>query len=216
MLLYLGRDPNSESLDDLQAAEQVLMSIRPYVRYINSSKYIEDLANGEICLALGWSGDVGQARSRAGDAGNGVKIRYNIATRGRPSCSSTCWLFRPMRRIRRNAHLFIDYLLRPDVAAKNSSSMHLHHANAAAYSLVDPAVFNDRGVYPSEAQKAHLYPERCPQPGIYARAQPHLDAFQDRSLTRAAGSNDIHARVICSSSTSASASAISLRSTTSR
>ncbi len=65
VLVYLGRDPNSESLEDLKAAEQVLLSIRPYIRYINSSKYIEDLANGEICLALGWSGDVGQARARA-------------------------------------------------------------------------------------------------------------------------------------------------------
>src|ERR1700722_19211641 len=65
VLVYLGRDPNSESLEDLKAAQGVLLSIRPYVRYINSSKYIEDLANGEICLALGWSGDLGQARARA-------------------------------------------------------------------------------------------------------------------------------------------------------
>src|SRR5580658_3623681 len=79
MLLYLGRDPNSEKLEDLQAAEKVLLAIRPYVRYINSSKYIEDLANGELCLALGWSGDVLQARLRAKDAGRSTKIKYNIA-----------------------------------------------------------------------------------------------------------------------------------------
>src|ERR1700722_4212407 len=157
-LLYLGRDPKSESLDDLHAAEQVLMAVRPYVRYINSSKYIEDLANGEICLALGWSGDVIQARSRAADAGKTFKIRYNVASQG-------AIMFFDMLAIPadaphpKNAHLFIDYLLRPQVAARNSSSMHFTTANAAACSLVDPAVFNDREVYPSDAQKAHMYPD---------------------------------------------------------
>ena len=81
----------------------------------------------------------------------------------------------------KNAHLFINYLLRPDVAAKNSSTMHYATSNAAAYSLIDPAVYNDRGIYPSDAQKAHMYPECRAQPGLYARAQPHLDALQDRT-----------------------------------
>jgi putrescine transport system substrate-binding protein len=157
-LLYLGRDPKSESLDDLHAAEKVLLAVRPYVRYINSSKYIEDLANGDICLALGWSGDVIQARSRAADAGKTFKIKYNVAREG-------AIMFFDMLAIPadaphpNNAHLFINYLLRPEVAAKNSSSMHFTTANAAGYSLVDPAVFNDREVYPSDAQKAHMYPD---------------------------------------------------------
>lgn len=157
VLIYLGKDPNSEALEDLKAAEKVLLAIRPYVRYINSSKYIEDLANGGICLALGWSGDVGQARSRAKDAGNGINIRYNIAKEG-------AIMFFDMLAIPadaphpKNAQLFINYLLRPEVAAKNSSAMHYATSNAAAYSLVDPAVYSDRGVYPSDAQKAHLYP----------------------------------------------------------
>jgi putrescine transport system substrate-binding protein len=157
-LLYLGRDPKSESLDDLRAAEKVLLAVRPYVRYINSSKYIEDLANGDICLALGWSGDVIQARSRAADAGKTFKIKYNVAKEG-------AIMFFDMLAIPadaphpKNAHLFINYLLRPEVAARTSSSMHFTTANAAAYSLVDPAVFNDREVYPSDAQKARMYPD---------------------------------------------------------
>jgi len=157
VLLYLGRDPNSEKLEDLQAAEKVLLAIRPYVRYINSSKYIEDLANGELCLALGWSGDVGQARRRAIEAGKTFKIKYNIAREG-------AIMFFDMLAIPadaphpKNAHLFIDYMLRPEVAAKNSSSMHFTTSNAAAYKLVDPAVYNDAEVYPSDAQKAHMYP----------------------------------------------------------
>ena len=157
-LLYLGRDPKGESLDDLQAAEKLLLAIRPYVRYINSSKYIEDLANGDICLALGWSGDVGQARARAAEAGKPFKIRYHVAKEG-------AIMFFDMLAIPadaphpNNAHLFINYLLRPDVAAKNSSAMHFTTSNAAAYKLVDPAVYNDREVYPSDAQKAHMFPD---------------------------------------------------------
>jgi putrescine transport system substrate-binding protein len=155
-LLYLGKNPNSESMDDLQAAEKLLLAIRPYVRYINSSKYIEDLANGDICLALGWSGDVGQARARAKEAGKPFKIRYNIAKEG-------AIIFFDMLAIPadaphpNNAHLFINYLLRPEVAAKNSSSMHFTTSNAAAYKLVDPVVYNDPEVYPSAAQKAHMF-----------------------------------------------------------
>jgi putrescine transport system substrate-binding protein len=157
VLVYLGKNPNSESLDDLKAAEQVLLSIRPYIRYINSSRYIDDLANGDLCLALGWSGDVGQSRSRAQEDGKGLTIKYNIPKEG-------AIMFFDMLAIPadaphpHNAHLFVNYLLRPEVAAKNSALMHYATSNAAAYSLVDPAVYNDRGIYPSEAQKAHLYP----------------------------------------------------------
>jgi putrescine transport system substrate-binding protein len=156
VLVYLAKDPNSEALDDLQAAEKVLLAIRPYVRYINSSKYIEDLANGDICLTLGWSGDIGQARTRASEAGKTFRIKYNIAKEG-------AIMFFDMLAIPadaphpKNAHLFINYLLRPDVAAKTSNAMHFTSSNAAAYNLVDPAVFNDREIYPSDAQKAHMF-----------------------------------------------------------
>jgi putrescine transport system substrate-binding protein len=157
VLIYLGRNPNSEAPEDLAAAEKVLLSIRPYVRQINSSKYIEDLANGDICLALGWSGDVGQARARATEAGKNVTIKYNIPKEG-------AVMFFDMLAIPadaahpKNAHLFIDYLLRPEVAARNSSRMHYATANAAAYGLIDSAVLNDRGIYPTAEQKMHLYP----------------------------------------------------------
>jgi putrescine transport system substrate-binding protein len=156
VLLFLGKDPNSESLDDLRAAEKVLLSIRPYMRYINSSKYIEDLANGELCLALGWSGDVLQARVRAKDAGKNANIKYNMAKEGGI-------MFFDMLAIPadaahpKNAHLFINYLLRPDIAAKNATAVHFATSNSTAFSLIDPAVYNDRNVYPNDAQKARLY-----------------------------------------------------------
>jgi len=157
VLIYLGRNANSENPEDLKAAEQVLLAIRPYVRYIHSSRYIDDLANGDLCLALGWSGDVGQARARAREDGKGVQIKYNIPREG-------AVMFFDMLAIPtdaphpQSAHLFINYLLRPDVAAKNSTLMHYATSNAAAYPLIDPAVYNDHSIYPTEAQKAHLYP----------------------------------------------------------
>jgi putrescine transport system substrate-binding protein len=157
VLLYLKRDPNSEAPADLAAAERVLLAIRPYVRYINSSKYIQDLANGEICLALGWSGDVEQARVRAQQAGNGVKIRYQIAREGAVS-------FFDMLAIPadaphpKNAHLFINYLLRPQVAAKNSGAEHYATSNATAYRLIDPAVYDDPGIYPTREELSRLHP----------------------------------------------------------
>lgn len=157
VLVYLGRDPNSEAPQDLAAAEKVLLSVRPYIRYINSSKYIEDLANGEICLALGWSGDVEQARIRAQQAGNGVKIRYNIAREGGVS-------FFDMLAIPadaphpRNAHLFINYLLRADVAARNSTAEHYATGNRAAYHLLPAEVYEDPGIYPTPAELARLHP----------------------------------------------------------
>jgi putrescine transport system substrate-binding protein len=164
VLVYLGKDPNNESAESLKLVESTLMKIRPYIRLIDSSKYIEDLANGEICLALGWNGDVGQSASRATEAGKGITIKYNIPKEG-------AIMFFDMLAIPsdaahpKNAHLFMNYLLRPEIAAKNSSSVHYAVSNSAAYPLVDPATYNDRGVYPAEETKAHLFPNlaRSPQ-----------------------------------------------------
>jgi putrescine transport system substrate-binding protein len=157
VLLYLGKDPNSESLVDLKAVESTLQSIRPYVRYINSSKYIEDLANGEICIALLWSGDIGQVRSRAKEAGRNMNFGYILAKDG-------AMMFFDMLAIPAdaphpiNAHLLINFLLRSDVAAKNSSTVHYATSNKAAYKLVDPELYNDRSVYLTGEQRARLHP----------------------------------------------------------
>ena len=167
VFVYLGIAPNSEKPEDLAAAEKTLMAIRPYVRYINSSKYIEDLANGEICLALGWSGDVGQAALRAREAKNGNNIKYLIPKEG-------AVLFFDMLAIPadaphpKNAHLFINYLLRPDVSARNSSAVHFASSNAAAYSLIDPTIYNDRGIFPAPETTAHLAPN-LPRSQAYMR-----------------------------------------------
>jgi putrescine transport system substrate-binding protein len=157
VLAYLGKDPGSESLEDLKAAEQLLLSIRPYLRYIDSSKGIDGLANGEICLALSYNGDIGQVRSRSKEAGRSAEFGYDL-----PSEGALMWF--DMLAIPsdaphpRNAYLFIDYLLRPEVAARNSSVVHYANSNAASYKLVDPAVYNDSSIYVSEEMRARLHP----------------------------------------------------------
>jgi putrescine transport system substrate-binding protein len=157
VLLYLGKDPNSESLQDLKAVETVLLSIRPYVQYIDNLTYTERLANGEICLALAWNGDIGQARSRAREADRNTRFGYILAKEG-------AMMYFDMLAIPadaahpKNAHLFINYLLRPEVAAKNSSAVHYAVSNAAAYKLIDHAVHDDRTIYLSDLQRAQLHP----------------------------------------------------------
>ena len=167
VLVYLGRTANSEKTEDLAAAEKVLMAIRPYVRYINSSKYIEDLANGEICLAMGWSGDVLQSAARAKEANKGNTIKYNIPKEG--AVMFFDMLAVPVDATHpKNAHLFINYLLRPEVSAKNSSVVHYASSNAAAYPLIDPVIYNDRGIFPSPETKQHLVPD-LPRSQAYTR-----------------------------------------------
>jgi putrescine transport system substrate-binding protein len=158
VLIYLGKDANSEKPEDLAAAEKVLMSIRPFIKYVNSSKYIDDLANGEVCLALGWSGDVLQSRERSAAAGTGIEVKYLIPKEG-------AVMFFDMLAVPadakhpRNAHLFIDYLLRPEIAARNSNFVKYANSNAASLPLVSEALRNDRGVYPSAELKPRLVPD---------------------------------------------------------
>ncbi len=158
VLIYLGKDANSEKPEDLAAAEKVLTSVRPYIKYINSSKYIEDLANGELCLALGWSGDVLQSRDRAVEAGNGVKIKYLIPKEGAVMFFDMLAIPADAKHVK-NAYLFIDYLLRAEVAAKNSNFVNFANSNAASFSMISEDIRNDRGLYPTDEVKAKLVPD---------------------------------------------------------
>jgi putrescine transport system substrate-binding protein len=156
-LLYLGKDPNSESEADLQAAEQLLMQIRPYLRTIHSSQYIDQLANGELCVVVGYSGDVLQARDRAAEAGKPLDIRYSIPKEGALMWFDTLAIPADAKNAA-NAHRFIDYLLRPEVAAANSNFVMYANANAAATPLVDEGLRSDVGIYPTPEVKARLQP----------------------------------------------------------
>jgi putrescine transport system substrate-binding protein len=155
-LNYLGLDPNSESLDDLKKAEELLMSIRPYVRYFNSSQYIDDLGNGEVCLSVGYSGDVFIALAAASDAGAGNEIAYVIPKEG-----ALQWydMFAVPADAPHpdNAHKFIDFMLRPDIAAANTNYVFYASGNKAALELIDAEVKEDPAIYPTPEVAAKLF-----------------------------------------------------------
>jgi putrescine transport system substrate-binding protein len=157
VLAWMGRDPNSQKEEDLKAAEAKLMPIRPFVRKIHSSQYIDDLANGDLCIAVGWSGDILQARDRAAEAGQGVKIKYAIPKEG-----TIVWfdmLAIPAdAKHPKNAHAFINYLMEPQVAANDSNFVNYANGNAASFPMVSDAVKNDPGIYPTPEVKAKLFP----------------------------------------------------------
>lgn len=157
VLQWMGRDPNSQKDEDLNAAAEKLQLIRPYIRKIHSSQYIDDLANGDLCIAIGWSGDILQARDRAAEAGQGVKIAYSIPKEG-----TIVWfdmLAIPTdAKHPKNAHAFINYLMEPQVAANNSNFVNYANGNAASFPMVKDEVKNDPGIYPTPEVKAKLFP----------------------------------------------------------
>jgi putrescine transport system substrate-binding protein len=167
VLLYLGRNPNSNSPEDLKAAETVLHAIRPYVRHVDSSSYIDNLANGDVCLAMGWSGDIKQAHDRAAEASKGVDLAYSIPKEGAISNYDVLAIPADTPHVK-NAHLFINYLLRPEVAASNSNLIKYANAVSADIQPLSPAVRADPGVYPPPEVRARLTPER-PRPPEYQR-----------------------------------------------
>jgi putrescine transport system substrate-binding protein len=168
VLIYLGKDANSESLDDLKAAEKVLLTIRPYVRLINSSKYIEDLANGEICVALGWSGDALIARDRANEAGKGITIKYNIPKEGSVMFFDNMAIPADASHVK-NAHLFINYFLRADIAAKNSNFLNYANSNAASWATLNPDLKGNRNIFPTPDMMPKLVPD-LPESPEFTRA----------------------------------------------
>jgi len=155
-LSYLGKDPNSRNGADLEAAAELLRKARPHIRYFHSSQYISDLANGDLCVAHGYSGDMLQARTRAEEAGKGVEVGYLIPREG-------AVLWTDVMAIPKDApnpeaaHAFIAYILDPAVVAAISNYVMYANPNPAATALLDEAVRNDPGIYPSEEVKGHLF-----------------------------------------------------------
>jgi putrescine transport system substrate-binding protein len=158
VLIYLGKDANSEKPEDLAAAEKVLLSVRPYIRKIHSSAYIEELAGGEICLALGWSGDVLQAKSRAEENKKPFTIAYNIPKEGAVMFFDNMAIPADAAHVK-NAHIFINYMLRKEVAAKNSNFISFANSNAASWPLVNPEVRNNPGIFPTAEMMPKLVPD---------------------------------------------------------
>jgi putrescine transport system substrate-binding protein len=152
---YMGKDPNSQKPEDLLQAEAVLTKIRPYIRNINSSEYIEALANGDLCVAVGYNGDVMQARDRAREANKGIEVKYVVPKEG-----SILWF--DMMAIpkdapnKESAYAFLNYIMTPQVIADVSNFKRYANGNLAAQPLVEAAVKDDPGIYPPPEQRQKL------------------------------------------------------------
>lgn len=159
-LIYQDLDPNTPSGEDLAKAEALLMAARPYVRKFHSSEYINGLANGDVCLALGYSGDIFQARDRAAEADQGVEVGYSIPKEGALLWFDQMAIPADAPHVD-EAHEFLNYIMRPDVIAKASDYVVYANGNKASQADMDQDIVNDPAVYPDEATMAKL---KAPQP----------------------------------------------------
>ena len=165
-LHYLGLNPNSQNPKDYQEqSTELFKNVRPYIQYFHSSKYINDLANGDICLAFAWSGDVLQAADRASESGNGVQIEYKIPKEG-----TLMWF--DMLAIPadapnpENAHEFLNYILRPEVVAEISNKVNFANANIPSKSLIKADSLNNPGIYPEEELMRKLFIAKILPPDV--------------------------------------------------
>ncbi len=171
VLRYLGIDPDTAREPEYRKMAEALAPIRPYVATFDNSNYLNTLPTGELCVANNWSGDYSVAKTRAAEAGLEVNLAYFVPKSGAPAWFDL-WCLPVDAKNVDNAHLFIDYLLRPEVAAACSNFTGYANANAAATPLLDPAIASDPAIYPDAATMARLY---TPAP---------QSEEQDREITR--------------------------------
>jgi putrescine transport system substrate-binding protein len=155
-LKYIGEDPNSHDPDVIAKAEEALMAVRPYVQKFNSSEYIQALANGDICVAVGYSGDILQARDRAAEADNGVEVAYNSPKEG-----ALMWFDQMAIPVDapnvENAHIFLNFIMDAQNMAAASNYVYYANGNEASKEFLVEDVIGDTAIYPDQATLDNLY-----------------------------------------------------------
>ncbi len=154
-LHYLHLDPNSSNPADLEKVTELLMKIRPYVRKFHSSEYINALATGEICFAVGYSGDIKQAGKRAAQAHSGSEIGYSIPKEGAPLWFDNLAIPKDAPHVEAADEL-INYLLEPQVAANNTNFVSYANGDTPS-ALIDQSIRDDRTIYPDAVTMAKLF-----------------------------------------------------------
>jgi putrescine transport system substrate-binding protein len=155
-LAYIGEDPNTKDKTVIAKAEAVLMAVRPYIQKFHSSEYINALSNGDICLAVGWSGDIFQARDRADEADNGVSIVYSVPKEGALMWFDQMAIPKDAPHAD-NAHAFINYIMRPEVIAKATNYVWYANGNKASQPMLEEDLLSDTSVYPTEEMMKSMY-----------------------------------------------------------
>lgn len=164
-LLYLRLNPNSSNLVDYQQAEDLLVKVRPYVTYFNSSKHVSDLANGNICVAIGYSGDPGMINSRAIEAKNGIHVNYAIPKEG-AKLSVDMMAIPADSRNPENAEKFINFVLDPHNMAAITNYVHYPNAVPESRQYTSPEVADDPVIYPSKDVISRLVIARVQSPTV--------------------------------------------------
>lgn len=175
VLNYMGLNANSTNPEDYKKAEAKLLAVRPYVTYFHSSKYISDLANGDICIAIGFSGDMFQAKARAEEAGKGVNVAYTIPKEGGALWFDMLAIPKDSANVK-EAHAFINYLLKPEVIAQVSDSVGYANPNPGSDKLMEQSIRTDESVYPPQAVLDKTY--------VSVELPPNIQRLMTRSWTK--------------------------------
>jgi putrescine transport system substrate-binding protein len=155
VIIYLGRDPNRNDPADITAASEVLRKIRPYIRTIDTLQYFSDLAEGNACMTLGWSGDIGQARRRAAESKTGVTLAYLLPREGSTVTVDMIGIPKDAPHPH-NAEVWMNYLMRPEVMADITNFIKYPNGNLGSFKLLDDATKNDETMYPDRSIRARL------------------------------------------------------------
>jgi putrescine transport system substrate-binding protein len=159
VLAWLGEPPNSEEEAKLARAQGALLAVRPYIRKISSGSLVDDLSTGELCLIIASNGDAMQAQERTRIAANGIRVRYSIPREGAVMWFDVAAVPADAPHPR-NAHLLINFLMDPAIAAENSNAIRYPNANAASQSMLDPTLAN-ASIFPTGELASRLVPERA-------------------------------------------------------
>lgn len=153
---YLKLDPNSTRREDYQAAESLLLTVRPYIRSFDSVEYLNGLANREICIAMSWSSDYALARARAKAVGINVNLAFTVPKEGANENFSSMLIPQGAPHPQA-AYQFIDFMLRPEVIAAITNEIYYGNDNAASRPLINPGILADEALYPTPSMEARLY-----------------------------------------------------------
>ena len=155
-LHYLGLDPNSQNPADYEKAKELMLKVRPYVTYFNSAKYMTDIANGDICVAIGYSGSFYQFGNRAKEAGNGVVVDWRLPKEGAPIWFDTFAIPKSAKNVA-EAHEFLNTLLDPKVIAPISDFLGYPNANKDSMALINKEITGNPNLTPTPEALKNLY-----------------------------------------------------------
>ncbi|MDI9347919.1 MAG: polyamine ABC transporter substrate-binding protein [Methylacidiphilales bacterium] len=172
VIIALGLDPYKEDLKQLEQAQAALLKIRPFIKYFDSSRYLNDLANGEICVVVGYNGDIIQARDRAKESGFNDEIVYSIPKEGAVLWMDTLVIPADSKNVA-EAHEFLNYFLTPEVTARITNHTYYANSNINSKEFIEKEIIDDPAVYPEDAIKEKLVPSRV-NSQEYSRKQTQL------------------------------------------